>query len=99
DSDNRLEPESHKKHPEVIDDDDKEEKKNEKEGDEMGSLETKTKEMQTPIPITPRSPRKILSSYKNIDQELMNIVLIPTSTTSKDPHSKRHISSKYSHLP
>ncbi|GJV06696.1 putative reverse transcriptase domain-containing protein [Tanacetum coccineum] len=69
DSDNRLEPGSHKKNPEhVNDDDDKEEEKvDEKEGDEMGSLETRTEEMQTIIPTTPRSLRKILSSDKNID--------------------------------
>ncbi|GKD32578.1 hypothetical protein Tco_1248087 [Tanacetum coccineum] len=64
-----LKPGSHKDNPEhVNDDDDKEEEKvDEKEGDEMGSLETRTKEMQTLIPTTPRSLRKILSSDKNID--------------------------------
>nr|GEW57309.1 retrovirus-related Pol polyprotein from transposon TNT 1-94 [Tanacetum cinerariifolium] len=68
-------------------------------GYQMGSLETRTEEMQTPIPTTPRSPREILSLDKNIIQELTNTVLTPTATTSKDPHSKKHISSKYSHLP
>ncbi|GKD52279.1 hypothetical protein Tco_1281255, partial [Tanacetum coccineum] len=59
DSGDRIEPESHKEHPEVVDveDDKKEEKK-----DEMGSLETRTKKIQTPISTTPRSPRIILSS-------------------------------------
>ncbi|GKC19266.1 hypothetical protein Tco_1021416, partial [Tanacetum coccineum] len=43
DSRDRIEPESHKEHPEVVDDDadNKEEKKDEKEDDEMGSLETR----------------------------------------------------------
>ncbi|GKC27241.1 hypothetical protein Tco_1034535 [Tanacetum coccineum] len=101
DSNNRLEPGSHKENPEHVDDDDdkEEEKVDKKEGDEMGSLETRTEEMQTPIPTTPRSPRKILSSDKNIDQELTDTVSLSTPTTSKDPHKQRRISSKYSHLP
>ncbi|GJZ68183.1 hypothetical protein Tco_0631423, partial [Tanacetum coccineum] len=99
DSEARLELGSHKENPEHVDDDDDEEKVDETKDAEMGSLETRTKEMQTPIPTTPRSPRKILSSDKNIDQELTDTVLTPTATTSKDPHSKRCISSKYSHLP
>ncbi|GKE10614.1 hypothetical protein Tco_1414165 [Tanacetum coccineum] len=60
DSDNRLEPESHKENQEyVVDDDDnnEEEKVDEKEGDEMGSLETRTEKMQKQIPTTPKSPR------------------------------------------
>ncbi|GJR12190.1 hypothetical protein Tco_0794842 [Tanacetum coccineum] len=103
---NRIEPGSHKKHSEVVNDDDddddddnKEEKKDEKEGDEMGSLETKIEKMQTPIPTTPRSPRINLSSDKNIVHELMDTVPLLTATTSKDPHKKIRISSKYSHLP
>ncbi|GKA26575.1 hypothetical protein Tco_0712684, partial [Tanacetum coccineum] len=98
DSEDRLEPESHKENPEHVDDDD-DEKVGEIKDDEMGSLETRTEEMQTPIPRTPRSPRKILSSDKNIAQELTNIVPLPTETTSKDLKSKQRISSKYSHLP
>ncbi|GKB03230.1 hypothetical protein Tco_0831319 [Tanacetum coccineum] len=63
DSRDRIEPESQKEHPEVVDDEDdnKEEKK-----DKMGSLETRAEKMQTPISTTPRSPRIILSSDKNI---------------------------------
>ncbi|GJX79642.1 hypothetical protein Tco_0327791 [Tanacetum coccineum] len=100
DSNNRLEPGSHKENPEHVDDDDdkEEEKVDKKEGDEMGSLETRTEEMQTPIPTTPRSPRKILSSDKNIDQELTDNVVISTATTSKDLNSKRRIPNKYNHL-
>ncbi|GJZ64407.1 hypothetical protein Tco_0620828 [Tanacetum coccineum] len=45
-------------------------KEDEEEGGEMGSLETRTEEMQTPIPTKLRSPRTILSSDKNITQEL-----------------------------
>ncbi|GJY33295.1 hypothetical protein Tco_0417764, partial [Tanacetum coccineum] len=72
----RIEPGSHKEHPEVfdVDDDNKEEKKDEKKDDEMGSLENRTEKMQTPIPTTPKSPRINLSSDKNIAQELMDTV-------------------------
>ncbi|GJZ04448.1 hypothetical protein Tco_0537723 [Tanacetum coccineum] len=100
DSGDRIEPESHKEHLEVIDDDDenKGEKKYEKKDDEMGSLENMTEKMQAPIPTTPRSPRINLSSDKNITQELTDTVLLSSATTSKDPHKKRHISSMYSHL-
>nr|GFD27776.1 hypothetical protein [Tanacetum cinerariifolium] len=72
DSKNRLEPGSHKDKPEyVVDDDDKgAEKVDEEEGGEMGSLETRTEETHTTIPTPPRSHRTILSSDKNITQEL-----------------------------
>ncbi|GJW15103.1 hypothetical protein Tco_0019236 [Tanacetum coccineum] len=100
DSGTRLEPGSHKENPEhVDDDDDDDEKVDETKDAEMGSLETRTEEMQTPIPTPPRSPRIILSSDKNTTQELTDAVPLPTVTTSKDPKSKRSISSKYSHLP
>nr|GEZ32466.1 hypothetical protein [Tanacetum cinerariifolium] len=65
----------------------------------MGSLENKTEKMPTPILTTSRSPRKNLSSDKNIAQELMDTVSLLTATTSKDPHQKRCIFRKYSHLP
>nr|GEU31813.1 hypothetical protein [Tanacetum cinerariifolium] len=74
--------------------DDEEEKKD----DKMGSLKIRTEKMQTPIPITPRSPRINLSSDKNIAQELTNTVSLFTATTSKDSHKQRRISSKHSHL-
>ncbi|GKD75660.1 hypothetical protein Tco_1333942, partial [Tanacetum coccineum] len=41
--------------------DDDDENKEEKKDDEIGSLENRTKKMQTPIPTTPRSPRISLS--------------------------------------
>ncbi|GJS66109.1 hypothetical protein Tco_0680673 [Tanacetum coccineum] len=95
----RLEPESHKENPEYVDDDDDEEKVDEEKDVDTGSLETRTEEMQTPIPTPPRSPRINLSSDKNITQELTDIVPLPTATTSKTPQSKRRIFSMYSHLP
>nr|GEU64626.1 hypothetical protein [Tanacetum cinerariifolium] len=69
---NRLEPRSHKENPKVVDDDDdnKKEKVAEKKDDDMGSLETRTEETQITIPTLPSSPRKILSSDKEINQEL-----------------------------
>ncbi|GJR73329.1 hypothetical protein Tco_0085694 [Tanacetum coccineum] len=90
DSEDRLKPGSHKENPEYVDDDDDddEEKVDETKDAEMGSLETRTKEMQTPIPTPPRSPRTILSSNKNITQELTDTIPLPTTTTSKAPHSK-----------
>ncbi|GJS98293.1 retrovirus-related pol polyprotein from transposon TNT 1-94 [Tanacetum coccineum] len=62
DSEDRLEPGSHKKNPEYVNDDDDEENVYEKKDAEIGSLETRTGEMQTPITTPPRSPRTILSS-------------------------------------
>ncbi|GJR78168.1 hypothetical protein Tco_0148953 [Tanacetum coccineum] len=77
----RIETGSDKENLKVDDDDDN---KEEKEDDAMGSLETRTKKIQTPIPTTPRSPRIYLSSDKNIAQELTDTVSLSTATTSKD---------------
>ncbi|GJY15094.1 hypothetical protein Tco_0385516 [Tanacetum coccineum] len=101
DSEDRLEPGSHKDKPEYVDDDDDKYAENvdEEEGGEMGSLETRTEEMQTPIPIKHRSPRTILSLDNNITQELTKTIPLLTTTTSNTSHSKRRISSKYNHLP
>ncbi|GKD02413.1 hypothetical protein Tco_1177387 [Tanacetum coccineum] len=104
DSGTRIEPESHKENPEVIDDDDvndddqKDKKKDDVGIHEMGGLENRTEKTQTPISTTPRSPRINLSSDKTIVQELTDTVSPSTTTTSKDPHKKRHISSKHNHL-
>nr|GFA11526.1 hypothetical protein [Tanacetum cinerariifolium] len=57
---------------------------------EMGSSENKTEKMQTPILTTSRSPRKNLSSDKNIAQELTDTVSLLTATTSKDPSEKMY---------
>ncbi|GJU18586.1 hypothetical protein Tco_1146552 [Tanacetum coccineum] len=101
DSRNMIEPESHKEHPKFVKDDDvnEEEKTDEKKDDKMGSLEIRSHKMQTQIPTPPRSPRINLSLDKNINQELTVTVSPSTTTSSKDPHKKRHISNKYSHLP
>ncbi|GKE03548.1 hypothetical protein Tco_1395566, partial [Tanacetum coccineum] len=100
DTKNMIEPGSHKERPELVDDDAdiEEEKKDEKKYDEMGSLDIRTEKMQTPIPTPPRFPRIILSSDKNINQELTVTVSPLTTTSSKDPHKKRHIFNKYNHL-
>ncbi|GJS52939.1 hypothetical protein Tco_0626301 [Tanacetum coccineum] len=92
DSEDRIEPRSHKDNPEVVDDDD--DKEREHKDDEMGSLET-----QTTIPTPLSCPRKILSSDKKTFQELTDIVSNPTTSTSKHSQVKKRISSKYSHLP
>nr|GEX05534.1 hypothetical protein [Tanacetum cinerariifolium] len=96
----KIEPGSHKEHLEFVDDDDdnEEDKKNKKKDNEMCSLEIRTEKMQTPIPIPPRSSRIMLSSDKNINHELTVTVSPSTTTSSKDPHKKRYISNKYSHL-
>ncbi|GJX16632.1 hypothetical protein Tco_0217464, partial [Tanacetum coccineum] len=92
----RIEPVSHKENPKfVVDDDDKAE---EKKSDDMGSLEIRNEETQTTIPTPLSSPRKILSSDKKIDQDLTNVVSIPTTTITKHSQVKKRISSKYSHL-
>ncbi|GJY59166.1 hypothetical protein Tco_0459058 [Tanacetum coccineum] len=62
------------------------------------SLEIRIEETQTTIPTPPSSPRTNLSLDKKIDQELTKDVSILTTTTSTHSHSKRQISSKYSHL-
>ncbi|GKC54975.1 retrovirus-related pol polyprotein from transposon TNT 1-94 [Tanacetum coccineum] len=89
-----LDPGSHKDKPKYVDDDDDKdnEKVDEEEGCEMGSLETRTEKIQTPISTPHRSPRTILSLDKNITQELTKTVPLPTITTSNTPHSKRRIS-------
>ncbi|GKD44015.1 hypothetical protein Tco_1268660, partial [Tanacetum coccineum] len=92
----RIKPVSHKENPKfVVDDDDKAE---EKKSDDMGSLEIRNEETQTTIPTPLSSPRKILSSDKKINQDLTNVVSIPTTTTTKHSQVKKRISSKYSHL-
>ncbi|GKC29179.1 hypothetical protein Tco_1036473, partial [Tanacetum coccineum] len=96
---NRLEPGSHKENLKYVDDDDDEEKVDEEKDVDTGSLETRTEEMQTPIPTPPRSPRINLSSDKNITQELTDIVPLLTATTFKTSHSKQRTSRMYSHLP
>nr|GEU97925.1 hypothetical protein [Tanacetum cinerariifolium] len=70
-----LEPGSHKENSKHVDnDDDDEEKVDEMKDAKMGSLETRTEEMQTPIPTTPRSPRIILSLDKNITQKYIHLL-------------------------
>ncbi|GKD56383.1 hypothetical protein Tco_1289770 [Tanacetum coccineum] len=86
DSEDRFEPGSHKENPEHVDDDDDEEKVDEKKDTEMGSIETRTGEKQTPIPTTPRSPRTILSSDKNISA----LRMMCRHQGDDDIHSQRH---------
>ncbi|GKA32536.1 hypothetical protein Tco_0718903 [Tanacetum coccineum] len=97
DSEDRIEPGSHKDNPEVVEEDDYKER--EKQDDKMGSLEIRNEETQTTIPTPLCSPRKILSSDKKTFQELKNIVPNPTISTSKHSTVKKRISNKYSHLP
>ncbi|GKF57171.1 hypothetical protein Tco_0170708, partial [Tanacetum coccineum] len=61
-SEDRIEPGSHKDNPKVVDDDD--DKEREKQDGEMGSLEIRNEETQTTIPTPLSFPRKILSSDK-----------------------------------
>nr|GEW46214.1 hypothetical protein [Tanacetum cinerariifolium] len=100
DSEDRFE--SYNDKPKYVDDDDDDDKDAEKvdkeEGGKVGSLETRIEEMQTPIPTKHRSLWTILSSDKNITQELTKTVPFPTTTTSNTPHTKRQISNKYSNL-
>ncbi|GJW52905.1 hypothetical protein Tco_0096990 [Tanacetum coccineum] len=61
--DDRIEPGSHKNIPKKVSDDDTQ-------GELTGRQETRTEKMQTPTPTLPRSPRKHLSSDKDISHEL-----------------------------
>ncbi|GJX73472.1 hypothetical protein Tco_0312067 [Tanacetum coccineum] len=82
-----------------VEKDDVDSEDREKKDDTMGSQEIRKEHKQTPIPSPIRSPRKSLSSDKNIFQELTDIVSIPITTTSKHSQDKKRISNKYSHLP
>nr|GEZ02531.1 hypothetical protein [Tanacetum cinerariifolium] len=68
---NWIEPGSYKEYPKHVDDDD--ENVEEKKDDEMGSLENRTKKMQTPIPTPPRSHRIYISSDDIIDVQTSRI--------------------------
>ncbi|GKC44625.1 hypothetical protein Tco_1062347 [Tanacetum coccineum] len=65
------EPRSHKENSKHVDGDDDDDSEEEKKVDKIGSFKIRTGKMQTPILTPPRSPRIILSSDKNINQELM----------------------------
>ncbi|GJS93588.1 hypothetical protein Tco_0800556 [Tanacetum coccineum] len=131
DSENKIDPRSHKEHPETVDDGDDEnenKKKDDKKDDEKrdddekkddtkdkdngdhidhtlvgtqeaGSLEIKKEKMQTPIPSPSKSLRKNLSSKKTHSKELTDFITPSTATSSKAQRKKRHISSKYEHIP
>ncbi|GJY22916.1 hypothetical protein Tco_0396574 [Tanacetum coccineum] len=114
DSGTRIEPGSHKEHPETINDDDENEKKDDddKKDDDnddhtdhtlvetqaTGSMETRKEKMHTPIPSPTRSPRKNLSLSKILSQGLMEMLSPSTSTTSKVQRKTRPIFSKYNHI-
>ncbi|GJZ65770.1 retrovirus-related pol polyprotein from transposon TNT 1-94 [Tanacetum coccineum] len=97
DSEERIEPRSHKDNPKVVDADD-DDKEIETKDDEMGSLEIRNEETRTTISTPLSFPRKILSSDKKTSQELTDIVSYPTTTTSKHSQVKKRISSKDSHI-
>ncbi|GKC98322.1 hypothetical protein Tco_1168597 [Tanacetum coccineum] len=96
----RIEPGSHKEHPENVNDDDEEIEKEEtnddvektdevvkeKDNDEgaSGSMKFRNKKKHTPIPTPTRSLRIDLSFDKTISKELTTTVSPTTATTSKD---------------
>ncbi|GJW56543.1 hypothetical protein Tco_0103274 [Tanacetum coccineum] len=89
DSGNKIVPESHKENLEIIDDDDEEnenekEKKDDKKDEDDDKKDDKDKDND---------------DHTDHVLELTDTVSPSTATTSKDPHKKRHISSKCSHLP
>ncbi|GJT41790.1 hypothetical protein Tco_0941655 [Tanacetum coccineum] len=102
----RIKPRSHNENQKVIADDDvdktddvAEEKDNDDHSDHTlvrthttGSMETRNEQMQTPIPTPTRSPKKDLSSYKTILEEMTALVSPTTATTSK-PKNKRGFTS------
>ncbi|GJZ43520.1 hypothetical protein Tco_0590775 [Tanacetum coccineum] len=109
DSGTKIEPESHKENPEVVDDNEVKDNADYTNHSLVGtyatgSMETRNEQMQTPIPTPNRSHRKDLSSGKTISEELTapestDTVSLSTATTSKYPQKERHISSKYNHIP
>ncbi|GKB09534.1 hypothetical protein Tco_0837846 [Tanacetum coccineum] len=97
DSGTRMEPESHKENPEVVEDDvNVTEKKNdgkhnkdvEETNDATGNMETRKERIQPLIPTPNRFPRKDLSSDKTISKELIATVS-PTTATTSNSKSKR----------
>nr|GEY15973.1 hypothetical protein [Tanacetum cinerariifolium] len=66
---------------------------------EMGSLQNKTKKMQTPIPTLNISPRKDLSSDKIILEELIAPISATMATTSKSKSNRAFASNKTKILP
>ncbi|GKF41312.1 hypothetical protein Tco_0124654 [Tanacetum coccineum] len=99
DSGTWLEPRSHKVNPEIVDDDDNDDDDNDDHDDyafiknqRTGSLETRTKKMQTPIPSPHRYLRINLPSNKGITQELTVFGSYTPATSSQDhlkPSSSR----------
>ncbi|GJZ27033.1 hypothetical protein Tco_0571286 [Tanacetum coccineum] len=88
DSGNRIEPRSHKEHPETIDDDDvenEEEKKDEKKDDDN---DDDVKDDHTNHTLD-----------KTQETELTDTVSLSTATTSQGQSKTRRISSKYTHIP
>ncbi|GJX77848.1 hypothetical protein Tco_0324659 [Tanacetum coccineum] len=81
-----IKPGSHKENPKTVDDDDEEnENENEKKDDKKDDEE--------------KDNNDHIDHTLVETQETGNTVSPSTATTSKDPHQKRRISSKYSHLP
>nr|GEU38697.1 hypothetical protein [Tanacetum cinerariifolium] len=109
----RIEPESHKEHPKIVDEDDNfvEKKMTDDKKDEnddhtnhvlvrskvSGSLETRNKQMETPIPLPPRSSRIDLSLDKVLSQELTATVSQTPAITSQDTSKSKRISSNTDH--
>ncbi|GKB97110.1 hypothetical protein Tco_0983247 [Tanacetum coccineum] len=89
----RIEPVSHKDNSEEVDDDDetKDDEKDDDDNDDddhalirtrkLGSLQIRTKKMQTPTSSPPRSIWKDLSLNKSIDKELL-VSITPTPSNS-----------------
>ncbi|GJY16239.1 hypothetical protein Tco_0386661 [Tanacetum coccineum] len=65
----------------------------------MGSMETRNEQMHTLIPTPNRSPRKDLSLYKPILEELAALVSPTAATTSKSKSKRGFTSNKTKILP
>ncbi|GJV27926.1 ribonuclease H-like domain-containing protein [Tanacetum coccineum] len=104
----RLEPESHKENPEIVDDDDDDvnEKKDDKKDDDNDdndddndnhydqALVRNKRTGSSEIRTPPRSPRTDLSSDKTISQELIATISPTPTTTSQDRSKSKPTSSK-----
>ncbi|GJY09747.1 hypothetical protein Tco_0377932 [Tanacetum coccineum] len=105
DSGTKIEPGSHKEHPEYVTNNDEEiekEKKDEKEkdiaDDGTGSKEIRKEQKQTPIPSPTRSPRNVSSSDKTVFEELTATISPTTATTSKDSSTTKRKKRSFLHM-
>ncbi|GJZ65544.1 hypothetical protein Tco_0622240 [Tanacetum coccineum] len=99
DSGTKIEPGSHKEHPEYKEKEDVEIVKEKDIADDgTGSKEIRKEHKQTPIPSPTRSPRNVSSSDKIVSEELTATISPTTATTSKDSSITKCKKRSFSHM-